>query len=261
MKSQRRHELRTNELADSLSHLFERAKANARPLAYAGVLVLALVVVLFVYPRVRGKREAGVAAQFSTALYAGDVQSMRDFLTDHPGAPQTPLARLALADRLLDEAVRGVTVAQGEDAKAKAARCLAEAKDLYAGVAKEFPEHEGLARVGLALVAVQEGDLAQGTAMLDGIGRTWPDSPAAAKARIHLQALAGYKPVPFSNEPLEGPKPLETPEGPGAAGSESPGAETPKAETPKTESPKTETPEPSEPKPEGNAPADTKPKG
>ncbi len=256
MKSQRRHELRTNELADSLGRLFERAKANARPLAYAGVLVLALVVVLFVYPRVHGKREAGAAAQFSTALYAGDVQSMRDFLTDHPGAPQVPLARLALADRLLDEAVRGVAVAQGEDAKAKAARCLAEAKDLYAGVAKEFPEHGGLAGVGVALVAVQEGDLAQGTAMLDGIGRTWPDSPAAAKARIHLQALAGYKPVAFSNEPLEAPTPLETPEGPGAAGPESP-----KTETPKTESPKTETPETSEPKPEGNAPADTKPKG
>lgn len=251
MKSQRRHELRTNELADSLGHLFERVKGNQRPLAYAGVLVLALVVVLVVYPRVHGKREAGVAAQFSTALYAGDVQSMRDFLTDHPAAPQAPLARLALADRLLDEAVRGVTVAQGEDAKAKAARYLAEAKEFYAGVAKDFPEHEGLARVGLALVAVQEGDLAQGTAMLDGIGRTWPDSPAAAKARIHLQALAGYKPVPFSSEPLEAPTLPATPEGPGAAGPESP----------KTETPETEKPEPSEPKPEGNAPADTKPKG
>lgn len=243
MKSQRRHELQTNELADSIGHLIERAKAHARPLAYGGVFVVAVIVLLVVYPMVKRGEQGGVAAQFAGALYSGDVNMMRDFVMDFPDAKQAPLARLTLADRLLGQAVRGVDVGEGgEDAKAKAARYLAEAKELYNGVAKAFPEHEGLARVGLALVTIQEGDIAQGTAVLDGIGKTWPNSAAAAKAKVHLQALAGYKPVEFSNAPLEEEKPPEVKEGEGGP-----------------DQPKPDDAKPTEPK--GDTPADIKPKG
>jgi outer membrane biosynthesis protein TonB len=66
-----------------------------------------------------------------------------------------------------------------------------------------------MARAGLALVAIQEGDLDKGLAALKEVTEKWPGSLGAVKAKATLESLAGYKPIEFSNEPLEEPKPPE----------------------------------------------------
>jgi hypothetical protein len=232
MKSTRRHELQTNELADSLGRLIEKARPHGRAIAYAGVAVLAAVILLVVVSLMQSGKADVAASAFNVAMSAADAQAMRDFLRDYGATAKAPAARLLLADRIIDDVVAGnVPVAEGADPKAKARALLDEARDLYAQAAAGDAELKPLADVGLALVTVQEGDVAKGREALEAVVKAHPLSIAAAKAQAHVEALAGYKPVEFSTEPLEAPKPPADAPAPPAA----PAAETPK--TPEAEKP------------------------
>jgi hypothetical protein len=242
MKSKHKHELRTNELADALSRIVEWGKPHSRMISYGAVAVLALLIVLVIWPAIRGssadRNPAGEA--FAEALASGQVQPVRDFLTDYPKADQTPTARLALADRLLAEVVRGVQTNPNEDPKAKAARFLAEARDLYTQIAQAPGDGQAMARTGLALVMIQEGDLDGGRKALDEVTSKWAGSLGAQKAKANLEALAGYKPVEFSDEPLDEPKPPEAKLAEPQAPEAKPAAETPKPATPPKDKPAVE---------------------
>ena len=239
MKSKHKHELQTNELADALGRMIEWGKPHARLFGYGAAAVLALIIVLVVLPAIKGAAgghdPAGEA--FAQALISGQVQDVRNFLTDYPKAEQVPVARLLLADRLVEDVVRGTLMAPGEDPQAKAAKLLAEAKDLYTQVAQASPEREPLARAGLALIVIQEGDVDKGLLALKEVAEKWPQSLGAQKARANIEALANYKPIEFSNEPLEEPKPPEAkPAETPAPEAKSPAATPPEAkpaETPK----------------------------
>jgi hypothetical protein len=231
MKSKHKHELQTNELAQALGRLVEWAKPHGRMIGYGAVAVLVLIIVLIVLPAIRGSAAGRnpAAEAFADALSSGQIQPVRDFLADYSKSEQITVARLILADRLLAEVVRGVQVGAGEDAKAKAAKILAEAKDLYTQIAQSAPDRESMARTGLALVTIQEGDLDKGRAALAEIVSKWPGSLGAQKAKANLEALANYKPIEFSDEPLEEPKPPEAKPAEATAPAAAPApAETPK---------------------------------
>ena len=210
MKSKHKHELQTNELAASLARAVEWAKPHSRELIYGGVAVLALLIILVIWPAIRGNAAARnpAAVAFAEALASGQVQPVRDFMTDYPKAEQAVTAKLVLADRLLADAVRSGPAGPGEDPKAKAAKLLAEAKDLYTQCSQGASADAALAKTGLALVTIQEGDLDKGLAALKEIAEKEPQSLGALKAKANLESLAGYKFIEFSNEPLEEPKPL-----------------------------------------------------
>jgi hypothetical protein len=225
MKSTRKHELQTNELADFLGRVIEKAKPQARVIAYGAVIVALVVLILVVLPALRGGAGQGLGAQvFQEALESDQTQPLRDFLKRYPDTPQAGVARVLLADRLVSAVVRGTGEAQGTEGKAKAPNLLAEAKELYAQAGKS-PSLEPLTQVCLALLTAQEGDVEKGVASLKEVVAKWPQSIAADKARVHIEELAGYKPVKFSDEPLEEEKKPE----PKAGQGKEPPAEAPKA--------------------------------
>ncbi len=211
MKSTRKHELQTNELADALGHFIEKVKPHAQIIGLAALAVIVLLVVLVILPAMRGSTADRTAAAFNLAQGVGDAQAVRKFIEAYPDSPQTPTARLLLAERLMADAVCGTGEAQGADAKP--AELLKEAREMYGQVAASSEVLKPLAEVGLALMVVQEGDIAKGRAALQEVITKWPNSTAAEKARAHVQALAGYVPTPFSDEPLEEPKPPAEGEG------------------------------------------------
>jgi hypothetical protein len=223
MKSTRKHELQTNELADAIGNIIEKARPHAQAIGYGVLAVVVLVLILVILPGIRGRSSGQNAAveTFALAQASGQVQPLRDFIKDYPDSGQAPAARLLLAERNLAEVVRGGQGPKGEDAKAKAAGLLAEAKELYTQVAEKSPTLEPLARAGLAIIAIQEGDLDKGRAQLQEVVTKWPQSLGADKAKVNLEALAAYKPVPFSNEPIE--EPAESSQ-PAPAAGESPAA-------------------------------------
>jgi hypothetical protein len=252
MKSKKRHEMETNELAASLMRLYEQAQTHQRAILGVAIVVVVILGLIVVYPMVRSSKQGSVQAAFATAEGSVDADAVRDFIAKYPDAPQAPLARLTLADRLLAEVVRGLKVATGEDPKAKAARFLAEAKDLYNEAAAKSPTLAPVAKVGLALIDIQEGGIDKGTAELQEVVAKWPDSLASAMAKTHLEALAGYKPVPFSNEPLE-----ETKEPAAKSGEPKEG----QIKTPPAKAPEMTGPEPKAKEKKPDTPPPAKPKG
>jgi len=220
MKSKRKHELQTNELADWIGGVILRLKPHGRILGWGALVVLLAAFVFFVLPKIqRGSgAEAVSAAVFNRAQRSFEAEPLREFLRTYSDSPQAPTARLMLADRVLRESAGGVAAGEGADPQAKREKQLAEARDLYTKVAETDDVRRPMARVGLALVLLEEGRLDEGRAALEEVRKAWPQSVAAAKAKAHLEALAGYEPIAFSDEPLEKPeKPKEPGEGGGAA--------------------------------------------
>ena len=202
MKSTRKHELQTNELADFLGRLIERGRPHGRAITYVALAVAVLVIVLVVLPAMRSSASPEVAASaaFLEAQGAGDASALRNFLHGFPNSPQVPIAKMLLADRIVSEVVRGSEMTGAGDIKARAPALLAEARDFYVQAADASPRLAPMARLGQALVTVQQGDLDQGRKALEEIGKAYPGSIAADLAKAHLEELAGYKPVQFSNE-------------------------------------------------------------
>ena len=208
MKSRRKHELQTNELADWIGRWILRLKPHARILGWGALAVLLAVFVFFVLPKIEGGygAEAVSAAVFNRAQQSFEAEPLREFLRTYPDSPLAPTARLMLADRVLRESAGGVAAGEGSDRQAKREKQLAEARDLYTKVAESDGVGRPMARVGLALVLLEEGRLAEGRAALEEVRKEWPQSVAAAKAKAHLEAMAGYEPIAFSDEPLPEPK-------------------------------------------------------
>ena len=252
MKSKKRHEMETNELATSLMRLYEQAQTHQQAILFGAIGVAVVLGAIVVYPWLRSSKETSVQTAFAVAQGSADPDSVRDFLLKFPDAPQTALARVTLADRLLAEVVRGLRVATGEDPKAKAARCLAEARELYGDVAAKSPELAPVAQVGLALIDIQEGGIDKGTAALHEVVTKWPDTIASAMAKTHLEALAGYKPVEFSNQPLEEKKPPAAKSGePKEDETKAPPVKTPEIVAPASKAKDTKPDTPPTPKPKG----------
>jgi hypothetical protein len=247
MKSQRRHDLQTNELADAIGRLVERIRPHGQTVAVIAAAAVVVIVVLVSLPIMRSRAEAEAAFAFNAAVRSGGPDALRTFLETHPDVEQAATARLLLADRLLAD------VAAGEIGADDASSTLEEAEALYAQVAKASKDLEPMARAGQALVTLQRGDLDAGRKALEDVAEAYPQSVAAAKAKLHLDALAGYEPVAFSDEPLQTPPPPEeAPEGAGESGDapdeapapppEPPGEEAGDAPAGKAEEPPSEAP-------------------
>jgi hypothetical protein len=208
MKSRRKHELQTNELADWIGRVILRLKPHARILGWGALVVLLAVFVFFVLQKIEGGygAEAVSAAVFNRAQRSFEAEPLREFLRTYSDSPQAPTARLMLADRVLRESAAGGVGGESADPQAKREKQLAEARDLYTKVAESDGVGRPMARVGLALVLLEEGRLDEGRAALEEVRKAWPQSVAAAKAQAHLEALAGYEPSAFSDEPLAKPE-------------------------------------------------------
>lgn len=204
MKSTRKHALQTNELADAIGHMVSFVKSNVQIIALAGAVVVLVLLAVIILPAMRGSTADLAAATFAAAQNTGDAPAVRQFLDDYPDSAQAPVARLLLADRILSNVVTAVAKPEGDP--------LAEASRLYTQVAESSESLAPLARVGLALVTIQRGDLKKGREALQEVVSKWPQSIGAEKARAHIEALAGYEPIVFSDEPLEEPKPPDAEE-------------------------------------------------
>ncbi len=221
MKSRRRHELQTNELADALGRAIAWAKPRGRQIeiVLACILVVVLVLVLVPGPWKGSDRGETAAWAFAQATRPGtDPEAVRGFLDAHPDAPQAPAAKIALAHRLVADVVDGSEPGEEPPTEVQIEVDLAEAEAMCQQARDASEAYRPMAEFLLGLIAIQRGDLDEGREALRRVAQVWPDSVAAAGARAHLEELATYEPEPFSTEPL--PTAEEAPE---AAGPEAMG--------------------------------------
>jgi len=259
MKSQHRHDLQTNELADALGRFIEWVRPQARTVAVAAAALVLIIVLLVVLPSMRSRASEATAAAFRMAVQTHEAEAIRTFLDNHEDAEQAPMARLVLADRLLYDVNTGPLMGQPDTTRT--AEMLDEAESLYEQVAASGKERlKPLADVGLALVMLERGNLEEGLKALKAIMDAHPRSVAAVRARVHVEALADYEPVVFSDEPLEE---APAPEEPSAEATEAPadGPSAPTDEPPAPPAAAPETPDAASPKPAADEPETPKPVG
>jgi hypothetical protein len=158
MKSTRRHELQTNELADRLGHALNRVKPYSK--AMAGVLVAVVVIIavaMFVSYRNR-QREAAAWDAYTLAVGTStvDFEALRSVAENHPDTTAAQWASLAWADARLQIGIEQLFLD-----RASARPMLQQAREMYLQLidANVLEEVRQRASFGLARAYEASGDL------------------------------------------------------------------------------------------------------
>lgn len=250
MKGEERHKLQTNELADWLGQVVQRAK----PYAKVALIGLTAVVALWAGWVWWHSRQSQTSAAASRALFAalskGDAGALDDLAEQYRGTAVADLAALAAGDMYLQEGCDELF-----RSKSIAIQQLRKSLEHYRQVQQLATEPLtlaratfGLARAYEALAATREGqgELDRAVEAYEAVLTRWPNSPYAIQAKERVAALklpqtkafydklAQYEPlaqtgptapggggaVPFDLESL--PEPAATPGGDSAGGQPAP---------------------------------------
>jgi hypothetical protein len=214
MKSEERHKLQQNELADYL--IKGAAKIKPYQNAILGGIILVLVIILLIHWR-NGSSEKVVAAantQFSTALdnslTSGEPSELQGVVKDYSNVPVATLAALTAADSYLNN---GSTLLFKD--KAKANVDLGKAADLYQEWLPKLtqPLLSARARFGLARVKECQNLLSEAEKNYKEVMDKWPEGPYGVLAARRLEDLkrpatklfydnkfAKYEPTSFKDD-------------------------------------------------------------
>ena len=194
MKSERRHELRENDLADSVEQLSERLRPYVTPILSVAIGVLVLVFVgLFVSSRWEATRSESWDTCLS-ALVTGDQEGFREVILRYPGTPAAQWSELILADRNLSEAT-DLLFAKMNPENDVARERLEMAAAAYADVLSQRPTGMVAERATMGLAKAREslGDLDQARRGYEAVANEFPASPMANLATEHAEDLAQDK--------------------------------------------------------------------
>jgi hypothetical protein len=183
MKTSRRHELQTNELADSLARWIEMVKPYSRAALAA---VLAIVVIIFAWSYLSAQRSRKTAEGWTAIFDAANAADPREELADvaarYAGSPVGQWARVSLADLQLDQGTNRLLVD-----RAAARDELRQAAEAYRAVLIEAREPMLLQRATFGLARAHEAlgtptELESARTEYRSIAEKWPDSPYAKDA-------------------------------------------------------------------------------
>ena len=218
MKTERRHELQTNELADWLGHSYQSAK----PFSKAILAVLVAVVVIggtawFLLTWASAKR--GEAwEQYSAAVNAPDPetqeQRLRTLLEEHPNTPAGQAAKIHFADVALESGIN-LQFTDRAEAQEKLEEALADYEDVAENAREPVLEERatfGAAKANEALMKLDEA-----RALYEKVVEQFPDSLSAQGASQRLEDLNRKSTQDFYNwfAQFEPPTPATGPGTPG----------------------------------------------
>ena len=200
MKSERRHQLQENDLADSVEQLSERLRPYVTPILSVAIGALILVLVgLFVSSRWEANRSESWDTCLA-ALVTGDLEGFREVILRYPGTPAAQWAELILADRNLSEAT-DLLFAKMNPANDVARERLEAAAAAYADVLSQRPTDMVAERATMGLAKAREslGELDQARRGYETVANEYPSSPMANLATEHADDLAQDKTKAFYN--------------------------------------------------------------
>lgn len=191
MKTERRHELATNVLADWLGEKIEALKPYS---AAVSVTALLVVVLIFASIMLYQKRAASSAKAWSDYFAAIENQSpdeasdkLEAVASDHPGSTAGIWSRLSLADGHLSNGVEDLF----KDRSA-ARKALEKALDEYQSVLDEAPADSLLAEratFGLAETYESKNELDPARKHYRALLERWPNGAFSALAKARLDDL------------------------------------------------------------------------
>jgi hypothetical protein len=188
MKTERRHELQTNVLADSLSRWIEAAKPYSRAAVAALVALVAGIFAWSYYTSQARHREADGWSEYYDAFNTRDPrEGLSDVVERYPGTNVARWARVVLADIQLDDGTNRLFVD-----KAAGREELRKTIDAYQAVLLESDEPALGARATFGIARAREAlsqDLAKARDEYRSLVKRWPDSPYAAPAKARADDL------------------------------------------------------------------------
>jgi hypothetical protein len=241
MKSERRHELQHNELAEWLAKTTLAVRPYQNMIVAAVLLVVAVVVGYTLWSRMAAGETANAWNAVSMALDTGEVPSLAKVVEDYPNTSAAHMAGVVLADNYLASGCNRLF-----SNKATALDELNKAIRLYEAVRADsrLPSLIERATFGLARAKESKGDaesIAQAEQLYAEVVANWPEGAYTAAAGERLadlkrpatkelyDAFAKFDPKPAFSAPADKPEfdesSLPKEEMPPAAG------KTPKSET------------------------------
>ena len=215
MKSERRHELQHNALADWLAKSAETLKPYQNMALAAAVVVLVAVLGYTWWSRESAAQATQAWDELNAVLESGNVAKLAKVVEDYPNTNVAQMAAVMLADSYLGEGCARLFVN-----KATARDELNKAIRLYDSVRQEsrVPSLLERATFGLARAKEAKGDLGPAERLYEDVATKWPSGAYAAAATQRLEDLkrpatkslydqfARFDPKPaFSAEPGERP--------------------------------------------------------
>ena len=219
MKTERRHELQTNELANSLAHFIEAVKPYSRALVSAGI---ALVVLLFAWTYLANQNsyraEQGWTEYFDALNKRNPTEDLEDIATRYTGTSVAEWARLVLADFQTSEGTNRLFV-QKTDAREE----LRKAAERYRAVILESRDPTVLQHATFGLAHAHEAlgtpdSLEEARKEYRSIGEKWPNSAFAAAATARANDLDQLSTKNFYDWLAKYEPPKATMQGPGQPG-------------------------------------------
>jgi hypothetical protein len=224
MKSERRHELQHNELAEWLFSTAKAIKPYQNVLLAAALLVVVALASYTVWSRMAAAQTAQAWDEVNAAIESGDVARLAKVVEDYPNSNVAHMAALVLADSNLGQGCNQLFTN-----KAAAQQELTRAIELYQLVLgqSQVPSLLERATFGLARAKESKGDaehIDQAERLYEEIATKWPNGTFAVAARQRLNDLkrpatktvydlfAHFDPKPaFSPQPGGKPQPGEKP--------------------------------------------------
>jgi len=191
MKSERRHELAENDLADSVENLAERFRPYVATILTAAIGGLVAVIVgMFVSSRWEASRAESWDACLA-ALTTGNEDAFREVLIRYPATPAAQWAELVLADRAVSEAT-SLLFQKLDPANDIARQRLEQAVAAYQGLLAEQPTGMIAERATFGLAKAREclGELDEARRGYDTLAKEYADSPMANLAAARATELA-----------------------------------------------------------------------
>lgn len=189
MKSERRHELQHNYLADAMAEVVAKIKPYARLIGGVAVLLLVLSVA---YAYVTGKSSEKSAVgwdEYFEAVNANDRERLTELAERYAGTSVAPWARIVAADMGLSEGCAGLF-----SQKAKARELLRQAVNNYQTVFGESTDETlkqralyGLGRGHESLATLE--DLTKARDDYKKLLQGWPEGVYAVAAKERLADL------------------------------------------------------------------------
>jgi len=186
MKSERRHELEQNELADWLARTGEQIKPYQNLILGVLILGLAAAIAGWIWTSGAQARRLEGWDRYYAALDTGSPAELEDLHDDYPDTPMGRWAALVAADLRVANACELLF-----SDKASANQNLKKAADLYLGVLDDATASDQRERAtfGLARAYEAQVDLDKATERYQEVVDRWPDGAYAAVARDRLVAL------------------------------------------------------------------------
>lgn len=193
MKSERRHELEHNELADWTVNILESIKPYTNVIVGGTIAVVILAVALALWTKQADLKADTAWNLYYSGLNSSDPALLQDVVELYPSSTAAQWAAVGQGDIHLKAGCNGLFVD-----KANAKQELKLAIECYKGLKDSGnPLLDERAKFGLARAYEAQGDLEEAKAAYENQLKRWKDGPYAEMARRQLANLENPQTLTF----------------------------------------------------------------